>query len=62
MLTRNLDYGPPDQLSSTRIPIPIGILMTYTDGWCVIVVLVDFEGGDACFPELGVKIDCTSGM
>jgi len=31
-------------------------------GWCVIVVFGDFEGGDACFPELGVKIDCTPGM
>jgi len=28
-------------------------------GWCVIVVFGDVEGGDACFPELGVKIDCT---
>jgi len=26
-------------------------------GWCAIVVFGDFEGGDACFPELGVKID-----
>jgi len=32
------------------------------DGWCAIVVFGDFEGGDACFPELGVKIDCTPGM
>jgi len=31
-------------------------------GWCAIVVLGDFEGGDACFPKLGVKIDCTPGM
>jgi len=31
-------------------------------GWCAIVVLADFEGGDACSPELGVKIDCTPGM
>jgi len=31
-------------------------------GWCAIVVFRDFEGGDACFPELGVKIDCTPGM
>jgi len=31
-------------------------------GWCAIVVFGDFEGGDACFPELGVKIDCTPGM
>jgi len=31
-------------------------------GWCVIVVCRDFEGGDACFPALGVKIDCTPGM
>jgi len=30
--------------------------------WCAIVVFGDFEGGDACFPELGVKIDCTPGM
>jgi len=31
-------------------------------GWCVIVVLGYFEGGDACFPELGVKIECPPGM
>ena len=31
-------------------------------GWCAIVVLEDFEGGDACFPEGGVKIDCTPCM
>ena len=31
-------------------------------GWCAIVVFGDFEGGDSCFPELGVKIDCTPGM
>jgi len=31
-------------------------------GWCAIVVFGDFEGGDACFPELGVKIDCTPSM
>ena len=31
-------------------------------GWCAIVVFRDFEGGDSCFPELGVKIDCTPGM
>jgi len=33
-------------------------------GWCAIVVfrVRDFESGDACFPELGVKIDCTPGM
>ena len=31
-------------------------------GWCPIVVFGDFEGGDACFRELGVKIDCTPGM
>jgi len=31
-------------------------------GWCAIVVFGDFEGGDACFPELGVKIDCTPRM
>ena len=31
-------------------------------GWCAIVVLGDFEGGDACFPELGVKIDCPPGV
>jgi len=31
-------------------------------GWCAIVIFRDFEGGDACFPELGVKIDCTPGM
>ena len=30
-------------------------------GWCAIVVLGKFEGGDACFPELGVKIDCPPG-
>jgi len=31
-------------------------------GWCAIVVFRDLEGGDACFPELGVKIDCTPGI
>ena len=31
-------------------------------GWCAIVVFGDFEGRDACFPELGVKIDYTPGM
>jgi len=31
-------------------------------GWCAIVVFKNFEGGDACFPELRVKIDCTPGM
>jgi len=31
-------------------------------GWCAIVLFGDFDGGDACFPELGVKIDCTPGM
>jgi len=31
-------------------------------GWCAIVVFGDFEGGDACFPELRVKVDCTPGM
>jgi len=31
-------------------------------GWCAIVVLGDFEDGDACFPELEVKIHCTPGM
>ena len=30
--------------------------------WCAIVVFGDFAGGDACFPELGVQIDCTPGM
>jgi len=30
-------------------------------GWCAIVALGGFEGGDACFPQLGVKIDCTPG-
>ena len=30
--------------------------------WCAIVVFGDFEGGDAYFPKLGVKIDCTPGM
>jgi len=30
--------------------------------WCAIGVLGDFGGGDACLPELGVKIDCTPGM
>ena len=30
--------------------------------WYAIVVFDDFEGGDACFPELGVKIDSTPGM
>jgi len=31
-------------------------------GSCTIVVFQDFEGGDASFPEPGVKIDCTPGM
>jgi len=31
-------------------------------GWCAIVVFRDFVGGDAWFPELGVKIHCTPGM
>jgi len=31
-------------------------------GLCAMVVFGDFEGGDASFPELGVKIDCTPGM
>jgi len=31
-------------------------------GWCAIVLFRDFESGDACFPELAVKIDCTTGM
>jgi len=31
-------------------------------GWCAIVVLGDFEDGDACFPELEVKIHCTPVM
>jgi len=26
-------------------------------GWCAIVVLGDFDDGDACFPEPGVQID-----
>ena len=30
--------------------------------WCATVVFGDFEGGDACFPQLGVQIDCTPGM
>ena len=30
-------------------------------GWCAIVALGDFLGGDACFPQLGVKIDCPPG-
>jgi len=30
-------------------------------GWYAIVVLGDFKGGDACFPELGVKVDCPPG-
>ena len=30
--------------------------------WCAIVVFGDFEGGDACVPALGLKIDCTPGM
>jgi len=31
-------------------------------GWCAMVLFGNFEGGDACFPELGVNIDCTPGM
>ena len=31
-------------------------------GWCAIVVFGDFAGGDACCPELAVKIDCTPRM
>ena len=30
--------------------------------WCAIVVFGDFEGSDASFPELGVKIDWTPSM
>ena len=30
-------------------------------GWCAIVAFGDFKGGDACFPQLGVKIDCPPG-
>ena len=30
-------------------------------GWCAIVALGDFTGGDACFPQLRVKIDCPPG-
>lgn len=30
-------------------------------GWCAIVPMGDFEGGDACFTELGFKIDCAPG-
>jgi len=30
-------------------------------GWCAVVAMGDFEGGDACFPELGVKINCPPG-
>ena len=30
-------------------------------GWCAIVVFGNFVGSD-CFPELGVKIDCTPGI
>jgi len=29
--------------------------------WCAIVAMGDFEGGDNCFPELGVKINCAPG-
>jgi len=28
------------------------------NGWCAVVARSHFEGGDACFPELGVKINC----
>ena len=31
-------------------------------GWCVIVPIGDFEGGEAYFPEVGVKIECLPGM
>jgi len=30
-------------------------------GWCAVVAMGDFEGGDACFLELGVKINCPPG-
>lgn len=30
-------------------------------GWCAVVAMGNFEGGDACFPELGVKINCPPG-
>ena len=31
-------------------------------GWCAIVTLGNFKGGNVCFPELGVKMDCPPGM
>lgn len=31
-------------------------------GWCAVVPIGCFTGGDACFPELGVKINCLPGM
>ena len=31
-------------------------------GWCAMVPMGDFEGGDARFPEHGVKIECAPGM
>ena len=30
-------------------------------GWCAIVASGGFSGGDACFPQLGVKMDCPPG-
>ena len=30
-------------------------------GWCAIVALGGFGGGDACFPQLGVKMECPPG-
>lgn len=30
--------------------------------WCAIVALRDFERGNTCFPQLGVKIDYSLGL
>jgi len=30
-------------------------------GWCAVVAMGDFDGDDACFPELRVKINCPPG-
>ena len=59
ILMKLLGYGLHVHWSSMRIPIKD--VEDVCHGWCAIVVLGDFKGGDACFPELGVKIDCPPG-
>ena len=62
MLTRHLEYEPSTHLASTRNTNNHKDVEHVFHEWRVIVVFGEFEGGDACFPELGVKIRCTSGV